>query len=251
MALTTRTQAVRIPTPDGTADAFAAFPAEGGPYPGVLMYMDIFGLRPVLEGMAEQLAAHGYHVLVPNLFYRHGPAPVVEPTDLRVPENREAYIKQVWPVYEQLTAALSDRDARAYLDFLGGRPGVRPGQAGVVGYCLGGALAVRTAAAHPEQVAAAAGFHPPLIAEGPDSPYPQAPRITAEVHLGIAAGDDEHTPGAVGVIRETLDAAGVRHTTEVYPDTAHGFTMADTAAFSPAGLELHWERLLELLGRTL
>ncbi|MFE0170864.1 dienelactone hydrolase family protein [Streptomyces sp. NPDC059002] len=252
MTLPTRTRTVQIPTADGTADAFVACPAEGGPHPGVLMYMDMFGLRPVLNGMAEHLASHGYYVVLPNVFYRHGPAPVVDLPDLTAPENRGAFFEQVGPMFHTLTAERSAQDAGAYLDFLAAQPEVRTGPAGVTGYCLGGVLAVRAAAAHPDKVAAAAGFHPgPLVSEGPDSPHLLAPRITAELHLGIPSQDDHMSPEAVEKVRQALDGAGVRHTTEVYPDTLHGFTQADTTEFSPAGLERHWDRLLALLGRTL
>ncbi|MEV5240416.1 dienelactone hydrolase family protein [Streptomyces cinnamoneus] len=241
-----------VPTPDGTADAFLAVPDGGGSHPGVLLYMDAIGLRPMLREMAEQLAAHGYCVLVPNVFYRNGRPPVVELPDLLDAENRAAFVARIMPLLDEHTPQRALSDAQAYLDFLTARPEVRPGPVGAVGYCMGAALALRTAATHPGQVAAVAGFHPGSLAtDAPDSPHLLAPKVTAEVHFGIAEHDESMPPEAVARLSAALDEAGVRNSCEVYPGTLHGFTMADTAVFNQAGLDRHWDRLLNLLGRTL
>ncbi|WP_438297646.1 dienelactone hydrolase family protein [Streptomyces sp. HUAS TT7] len=241
---------LQIPTPDGQADAFAAFPEHGERHPGVLLYMDAIGLRPVLEEMARELAGHGYYVLVPNLFYRYGPAPVVEVPEFIGQDNQGELFAQLMPMVHALTPELALRDAEAYLTFLTGQPEVSAGPVGVIGYCMGGGLAMRTAAAHPGLVAAVAGFHPGgLVTDAPDSPHRLAPGLTAEVHFGLAEGD--LTPEGIAELDRSLDAAGVDHSCEVYPGTLHGFTMADTAAFDPAGMQRHWERLLPLLGRAL
>ncbi len=244
------TKTVRIPTADGLADAFAAHPDGGGRHPGVLLYPDAFGLRPVLEGIARELARHGYYVLVPNHYYRHGPAPVVELPAYIGEEARPAVFARLAPLIEAHTTERALRDADACLDFLTGRPEVGAGPVGVIGYCVGAVLALRTAAAHPERVAAVAGFHPFFLVTGaPDSPHRLFPELTAEVHLGLAEGD--MTPASISGLTQALDAANVDHTTEVYPGTVHGFSMSDTEAFSPAALQRHWDRLLPLLGRTL
>ncbi|MFG3054088.1 dienelactone hydrolase family protein [Kitasatospora sp. NPDC048239] len=239
------TTMLQIPTAHGQADAFAVFPDGGGRYPGVLMYPDGFGIRPALLEMARELAGHGYYVLVPNLFYRHGPAPVVELPEHIGEEARPAVFAQLMPLIEAHTPERVLRDADAYLGFLTTRPEVAAGPVAVTGYCIGGLLAMRTAAAHPGQVAAVAAFHAPVGADGPDLLF----KITAQVHLGHAEGD--MTPEALGELNRTLDAAGVGYTSEIYPGTIHGFTMSDTDAFDPAALRLHWDRLLPLLGRTL
>lgn len=239
------TKTVQIPTPDGQADAFAAFPDGGERHPGVLMYADGFGIRPVLREMARELAGHGYYVLVPNLFYRHGPAPVIELPEYIGEEARPAVFAQLMPLIEAHTTERVLSDADAYLRFLTTQPEVGAGPVAVTGYCIGGLLAMRTAAAHPDQVAAVAGFHGPVGADGPDS----FATLTARVHLGHAEGD--LTPEALGELNQALDAAGVDHTSEIYPGTVHGFTMADTDAFHPGALQRHWDRLLPLLGRTL
>ncbi|MFC5149511.1 dienelactone hydrolase family protein [Streptomyces aureoversilis] len=243
------TKALQIPTPDGQADAFAAFPDHGEQHPGVLLYPDAFGVRPVLEEMARELAGHGYYVLVPNFFYRHGPAPVTELPGYIGEEVRPAVVARLMPLIEAHTDERILRDADAYLRFLTAQPEVGAGPVAVTGYCIGGLLAMRTAAAHPGQVAAVAGFHGPVGAGGPDGLHRLLSAITAQVHLGHAEGD--MTPEALGELNQALDAAGVTYTSEIYPGTVHGFTMSDTGAFNPAALQLHWDRLLTLLDRTL
>ena len=243
------TKMLHIPTADGRADAVAAFPDDGERHPGVLMYADGFGIRPVLREMACELAGHGYYVLVPNLFYRHGPAPVIELPEHIGDEVRPAVFAQLMPLIEAHTAERVLSDATAYLKFLTTRPEVSAGPVAVTGYCIGGLLAMRTATAHPGQVAAVAGFHCPVGAEGPDALHRLLSTLTAQVHLGHAETD--LTPVALGELNQALDAAGVRCTSEIYPGTVHGFTMADTDAFDPAGLQRHWDRLLPLLDRTL
>ncbi|MFI8849340.1 dienelactone hydrolase family protein [Streptomyces sp. NPDC053499] len=239
------THMLQIPTADGQADAFAAFPDDDERHPAVLMYADGFGIRPVLREMARELAGHGYYVLVPNFFYRHGPAPVVELPEYIGEEARTAVMGRLMPLIEAHTVERTLRDADAFLGFLAGRPEAGTGPVAVTGYCIGGLLAVRTAAAHPGQVAAVAGFHAPVGAAGPDC----LRRLTAQVHFGHAESD--LTPEGLSELNQVLDAAGVDYTSEIYPDTVHGFTMSDTDAFNPAALRLHWDHLLPLLARTL
>lgn len=239
------TKTLQIPTADGQADAFAAFPGGGGPHPGVLMYADGFGIRPALREMAGELAGHGYCVLVPNFFYRHGPAPVIELPEHIGEEERPAVFAELMPLIEAHTAERTLRDADAFLAFLTAQPEVGAGPVAVTGYCIGGLLATRTAVAHRDRVAALAAFHAPVAADGPDS----LAKLAAEVHFGHAEGD--LTPAALDGINRALDAAGVGHTSEIYPGTVHGFTMSDTDSFDSAALRLHWDRLLSLLDRTL
>lgn len=239
-----------IPTEAGRADAFVAFPDDGERHPGVLMYMDAFGLRPVLMGMARRLAEHGYHVLVPNLFHRGGPAPVVDLPEHIGADVRHRLIERLRPMMAELTPEAALRDADAYLRFLTTRPEVSDGPVGVVGYCMGAVLAVRTAAARPDLVAAVAGFHPAaLVTDAPDSPHLRIPSIRGSVHLGIAEGD--MTEEALERLAEALDASDTEHTLEVYAGARHGYAMADTDAFDGAAFQRHWERLLPLLDRAL
>lgn len=235
------TKTLHIPTSDGRADAFAAFPDGGERHPGVLMYADGFGIRPALREMAEELAGHGYYVLVPNFFYRNGPTPVISLPEHIGDEDRPAVFAQLMPLIEAHTKERALSDADAFLAFLTAQPEVGAGPVAVTGYCIGGLLAMRTAAAHPGQVAAVAAFHAPVGVDGPEL----FAELTARVHLGHAEND--LTPEALGELNRALDAAGVDYTSEIYPGTIHGFTMSDTDTFDPAGLRRHWDRLLPLL----
>jgi carboxymethylenebutenolidase len=244
------TKTLQIPTTDGLADAFAAFPDGGERHPGVLLYPDAFGVRPVLRHMARELADHGYYVLVPNLYYRHGPAPVIELPEHISTESRPAVFAQLMPLIEAHTIERALGDADAYLRFLTSQPEVSAGPVGVIGYCMGAVLAMRTAAAHPDQVAAVAGFHPaPLVTDAPDSPHRLVTQLTAQVHLGLSEND--MSTDAISELSQALDTAGVWYTCEIYPGTVHGFTMSDTDAFNPSAFQRHWDRLLPLLDRTL
>ncbi|MCP2251866.1 carboxymethylenebutenolidase [Prauserella aidingensis] len=234
-------ETLQISTPDGRADAFAVMPGHGERHPGVLMYPDGFGIRPTLRTMAGELAEHGYFVLVPNTFYRHGPSPVIDLPEYIGDDVRHQLMAQLMPLIQAHSTERVLTDADAYLDFLAGRPEVAPGAVAVTGYCIGGLHAVHTAAAHPERVAAVAAFHAPVGAAG----HEVLSALASTVHFGHAEGD--LTAAELGELNQLLDDAGVNHTSEIYPGTAHGFTMSDTEAFSSAGFERHWDRLLPLL----
>lgn len=243
---------VTVPTPDGTADAYLARPEGGGPHPAVLMYMDGFGLRPHLKRMADRLAAAGHVVLVPNVFYRHGPAPVVELPEFINPAERPEILQELRPAAETLTPEAAVRDAGVYLDWLAESPLTTDGPAGVTGYCMGVGLALRTAGTYPDRVAAVAGFHGAYLAtDAPDSPHLLADRITAELYLAHADQDSTNPAEQIDRLHKALAAAGVRHRGEVYSGAHHGFTQADTAMYDAEATERHWAALLELLGRTL
>ncbi|MFK4149171.1 dienelactone hydrolase family protein [Streptomyces sp. NPDC004065] len=244
-------QSVDIPTGDGTADAYLAHPGDGVPHPAVLLYQDAFGLRPQLRSMADRIAAAGYTVLVPNVLYRHGRAPVVEIPEFVRPSERPRIFSQVAPLVRSLTPALAARDAGAYLAWLAGHPLVTDGPVAVTGYCMGAGLSLLTAGTHPERVAAAAGFHGGQLAtDSPDSPHLVAGRVTAELYFGHADNDPSMPPEQIARLEDALTAAGVRHRCEVYPGAAHGFTQADTDSYDREADERHWAALLDLLHRT-
>ena len=243
--------AVDIPTEDGVADAYLARPDDGSPRPGVLLYQDAFGLRPHLKAMANRLAGAGYTVLVPNVFYRHGRAPVVEMPEFIDPTARPEIFAVLRPIMESLTSDLAMKDAAAYLDWLARSPLVADGPVAITGYCMGARLALLTAGTHSERVAAAAGFHGGwLVTDAPDSPHLLADRITAELYFGHADNDASMPPERIRLLADTLTAAGVRHTGEVYEGAHHGYTQADTSAYDEAAAERHWTALLDLLKRT-
>ncbi|MBF6171717.1 dienelactone hydrolase family protein [Nocardia blacklockiae] len=245
-------QSVDVATPAGVADSYLVAPADGVPRPGVLLYMDAFGPRPSLRAMADRLAGHGYTVLVPNVFYRHGRAPVVELPEFIDPQERPDIFQQLLPMILELTPDIATADARAYLDALAASDRTAPGPIGITGYCMGARLALHTAAAFPERVAAVAGFHGGgLVTDNPDSPHLALGNLTAELYLGHADNDPSMPVEKIERLERTLDDAGVRYRSEVYPGAHHGYTQTDTAAYDEQAAERHWRELLALLDRNL
>ncbi|QLH26020.1 dienelactone hydrolase family protein [Streptomyces sp. Rer75] len=241
-----------VPTPDGVADAYLAHPDDGNPHPGVLLYPDAFGPRASVEEAAKRLAGHGYTVLVPNVLYRAGRAPVVDLPEFIDPSQRSDLFDQLGPLMKAHTPELATRDAGAYLAWLAASPLVTNGPVGSVGYCMGGVLAVRTAAAHPERVAAAASFHGGhLVTDAPDSPHRLVDRVSAELYFGHADQDPSIPADQIAVLEQALDAAGVRYRSEVYEGAHHGFTQVDTAMYDASAEDRHWRELLALFERTL
>ncbi|MDT0479823.1 dienelactone hydrolase family protein [Streptomyces doebereineriae] len=243
---------IEIPTQDGTADAYLALPDDGRPHPAVLLYMDAFGLRPHLKSMADRLAGAGYTVLVPNVFYRYGPAPVVELPEFINPAERPEIIQNLGPAARTLTPEGAMRDAAVYLDWLAASPLTTEGPVGVTGYCMGAGLALRTAGTHPGRIAAAAGFHGARLAtEAPDSPHLLAGHISAELYFGHADQDSTNPADQIARLEKALTEAGVEYRSEVYEGARHGFTQADTAMYGAEPTDRHWTALLDLFARRL
>ncbi|MDX2524930.1 dienelactone hydrolase family protein [Streptomyces europaeiscabiei] len=243
---------VDIATQDGTADAYLVHPDDDAAHPAVLFYMDAFGLRPHLRAMADRLAGAGYTVLVPNVFHRSGRTPVFDLPEFIDPAARPEIWDQILPVMLTLTPELALRDAAAYLEWLADSPRAAAGPVGITGYCMGARLALHTAGAFPERVAAAAGFHGGRLAtDAPDSPHLAVARITGEVYFGHADEDPSLPAEQIDLLDKTLTEAGVRHRTEVYAGASHGYTQADTAAYDAGATARHWTALLDLLDRNL
>jgi carboxymethylenebutenolidase len=241
---------VDVPTEDGVADSYLVVPDGAGPHPGVLMFMDAFGLRPRLEEMADRIAGRGYAVLVPNLLYRGGRAPQFDLSGLGDAEQRGKIFAQVWPLIQALDADSINRDAKSYLDFFATQDGVDPGPVVAVGYCMGGTNTLRVASAYPDRITAVASFHGGrFVTDQPDSPHLLVGTIKGEVYLGHADNDRSNTAEQIDALESALDDAGVTYTSEVYEGAPHGFTMADTAMHHPAAEQRHWENLFALLDR--
>ena len=241
---------VDIRTGDGVADAYLSRPPrQEGSHPGVLFIMDAFGLRPRIKEMADRIAARGFVVLAPNVLYRAGRASSMQMPDLEDPTQRDPFFARLRPAMAELTPERIESDGAAYLDYLGeiaGEPFA------ITGYCLGGRVGWRIAAAYPERVAALAGFHAGgLVSEDDDSPHLSAGSISAELYLGHADNDQSMTPENIAALEQALEEAGARYRSELYEDAAHGYTMSDTAAYDEAAAERHFSELFALLDRTI
>jgi carboxymethylenebutenolidase len=243
---------VDIETPDGTCDAAFIHPPSGA-HPGVLIWTDAFGLRPSMRELAKRLAADGYSVLVPNPFYRVAKSPIWEDaSNLNFPEVRP----KLMPLMGSINAeGAAERDATAYIAWLDRQPQVdRSKRVGTQGYCMGGALVVRTAAALPDRVGAGASFHGGgLVTPNPSSPHLLAPKIKARMYFGVAANDDAQQPDAKTKLQEAFDAAKVPVEVEVYPQAQHGWCVPDMPKqangqpiYSKADADRAWGKLLAL-----
>lgn len=236
-------RAVDVPTPDGTCDAFFVHPAEGR-HPGVILWPDALGLRPVKTAMARRLAGEGYAVLVVNPYYRSLRAPL----DLRFDDFRSEEGRQkIMPLMGSLTPDAVESDARAFVAWLDGQAAVDTARGiGTQGYCMGGALAFRTAHAMPGRVKAVASFHGGgLVTDKPDSPHRLLPETQASYLIAPGRDDDARAPGDKDVLRQVADAAGRPAEIEVYP-ADHGWCVADALAWDRAEADRAWGRLLAL-----
>lgn len=243
---------VAIKTPDGTCDAAFFHPAAGSA-PGVLVWTDAFGLRPSMRAIGRQLAGEGYAVLVPNPFYRVAKAPVFETAE-HVDFKNSATFDKLRPLMGSVGApGHCETDAAAYVAFLDSEAPVdKTRKIGTQGYCMGGALVVRTCAAQSARVGAGASFHGGgLVTDQPDSPHLLAPRIKARMYFGIAINDDQKQPDAKDKLRQAFADAKVPATVEVYP-ARHGWCVPDmpqddgVPLYSAADAERAWSNLLAL-----
>jgi carboxymethylenebutenolidase len=240
---------VDIRTPDGVADAFFVFPAEGR-HPAVLIWPDIFGLRPAFRQMGTRLAESGYAVLVVNPFYRTQRAPTApDKPDFQDPDTRAALMK----LAGSLSPTTAETDAQAFIAWLDKQAAVDTRRkAATTGYCMGGPLTMRTAAAIPERIGAGASFHGGnLVTDKPESPHLLIPRMQAQYLVAIAVNDDERQPEAKNVLRDSFAAAKLPAEIEVYAGAMHGWCPPDSRVYNPEQAEKAWARMLALFERSL
>jgi len=240
---------VNVKTPDGVADAVLHY-VKGKKGPAVLVWTDIFGLRPAFRDMGKRLASSGYTVLTPNPFYRigHAPQPAERP-DFSTAEGRA----KVGALISGLTVEAVNRDAGAYVDFLDGHPATnKHAKAGVVGYCMGGPFTLRTAAVRPGRIGAGVSCHGgSLVTDTPDSPHLLASKIHSPFYFAIAANDDMRQPDQKTKLREAFDAAKIPAGIEVYAGCNHGWCVVDGGAYNKEGAERAWAEMLKLYGTAL
>jgi carboxymethylenebutenolidase len=241
---------VNVPMASGASDSALFYPEGKGPWPAVLVWTDILGLRPVFREMGSRLAAQGYVVLVPNPFYRSAKAPVVSGSfDFSNPADRA----KIMPMAHVLTADALTSDAKSYVTFLDTQPQTdKKNKMGVQGYCMGGPPAFRTAAIRPDRIGAVATFHGGgLVTDKPDSPHLLIPEMKAEALCCVADNDDKRDPSAKDKLKEAFAAAHVKATVEVYEGCNHGWTVRGSQVYNEAGAERAWSELMALYKRNL
>jgi carboxymethylenebutenolidase len=236
---------VEVKTPDGTADAYFVHPTAGK-HPGMLIWPDIFGLRPAFRDMATRLAESGYSVLVINPFYRTQKAPTApEHPDFNEPATRQSLMA----LAGSLNPTTAVTDAKAFVAFLDSQSSVdKKRKIGTTGYCMGGPFVLRTAATFPDRVGAGATFHGGgLVTDKPDSPHLLIPSMKAHFLIAIAENDDKKQPEAKDVLRDSFAKAKLPAEIEVYAGTMHGWCPPDSQVYNHDQAEKAWSRLLVLL----
>jgi len=235
---------VKIKTPDGECDAYFVAPTSGA-HAAVLVWPDIFGLRPAFRQMGKRLAEEGYSVLVVNPFYRQKMAPTAS-------NGASTPIPDVLPLMQALTAATHTTDAKAFIAWLDSQPQVdKNKKVGTTGYCMGGPIVMRTAAAVPNRVGAGGSFHGGgLVTKNPDSPHLLIPQMKAQFLIAVAENDDMREPEVKTVLKDAFAAAKLRAEIEVYP-AAHGWCPPDTQVYDKAQSEKAWGRMLDMFKKAL
>jgi carboxymethylenebutenolidase len=242
-------QDFQISMPDGSSDAVLFRPEGSAICPGVLYFTDIGGIRAVNRESAARLSKQGYIVLMPNIFYRTGRAPLQPVMRTLDDEGRR---KRMAELASPLTPEAIERDASAYIDFLTSQKGVKEGMIGVVGHCFSGKMAMYAAAARPEKVAAAASFHGGgLFADAPTSPHLVLPRIKARLYFGHAVEDRSMPQEAIVQFEEALKRWGGNYESETYAGAHHGWTSADNPSYNQPQAERAFQKLSELFKQTL
>jgi carboxymethylenebutenolidase len=237
-----------VTTPDGTCTVRLFTPKVEGPWPGVVMYPDAGGVRDTFDEMAAKLAAFGYAVLLPDVYYRLGNW---EPIDMKTAFNDPEQRKRLMSMIGSITQDKMATDAAAFFDYLAARPEVSGDRFGLTGYCMGGRTAVVVAGRLPDRVAAAASFHGGgLVTDSEDSPHLRADEIQATVYVAGAENDGSFTAEHAEQLEKALTAAGVDHKIETYP-AAHGYAVPDNASYDAAAADRHWTAMREFFGANL
>jgi carboxymethylenebutenolidase len=235
---------VEIKTADGTADAYFVHPSTGK-HPAVLIWPDIFGLRPAFRQMGKRLAESGYAVLVINPFYRAKKAPTApEHADFQDPATRQ----MLMALAGALTPEMAVTDAKAFVPWLDSQTAVdKKKKMATTGYCMGGPFTLRTAATFPDRIGAGATFHGGgLVTDKPDSPHLLVPKIKAQYLFAIAENDDQRQPEAKNVLREAFAKDKLPAEIEVYAGTMHGWCPPDAKVYNHDQAEKAWSRMLAL-----
>lgn len=242
-------QSVVIRTPDGACPARVFAPGGEGQWPAVILFMDGYGLRQTLFDMGQRLADQGFVVLLPDMFYRAGPYPPATPDEISDPARLHARLGSWIASIDNLKAAA---DAGAFLAYLDSRSDVRGRRVGVVGYCMGGGMALAAAGTHPERIFAAASFHGGgLASDAATSPHLLAGGMKGRILVAAADQDPYFPPEMSERLEVAFRKAGVNYIIEIYDGVQHGWTMPDFPVYDHAAAERHWEALRSLYRETL
>jgi carboxymethylenebutenolidase len=241
-------QQVNLKTKDGICKTYVVTPEGKGSWPGVIFYMDGFGIRPAMLEMATHIASQGYVVLLPDLYYRFGAYGPLVPKEVLKGDFRAT----VGPMMESTDNLKAASDTATFLSCLDSREDVVGKKVGTVGFCMGGGMALTAAGYYPDRIAAAASFHGGrLVTDLPTSPHLVIPKIKAEVLVAGADKDQGYPPEMAQRLEELLTQAGVRHKCEIYKDKMHGWMKPDMPVFDAAAAERGWKELFALYARTL
>jgi carboxymethylenebutenolidase len=237
-----------VEIPAIAAQALLFRPDNFADFPGVVFLTDIWGIRPANIGVAKRLAEQGFTVLMPNVFHRYGP---ITPNGFE-PDSEEEKRKAILALFATLTPEQMASDGEAYVDFLLAQKGVKPGTVGIVGYCFTGQMAIRTAAALPDKVAAAASFHGGfLVTDEPDSPHKILSPIKARLYFGHAVEDASATPEHVKVLEAALKDWHGAFESEFYEGALHGWTVPGRDVYNEIQAERAFKKMTELFEATL
>jgi carboxymethylenebutenolidase len=229
---------VEIKTADGTCDAHFVHPAKATA--AVMVWPDIFGLRPAFRAMGKRLAEHGYAVLTVNPFYRS-----IKGT----PASRE----DAFGYARTLNPTTHVSDAQAFVEWLDSQKAVnRHRKIGTTGFCMGGPIVFRTTASQSKRIGAGCTFHGGgLTTTNPDSPHLLIPQMKASMLIAIADNDDQKDPTSKDILRKAFDDAKLKAEIEVYKGANHGWMPPDSQNFNAEAAEKGWARKLELFKKAL
>ena len=236
---------IGIQTKDGSCPSYVYRPSGAGPWPAVLVFMDGLGIRPAMLEVGERLAAGGYYVLLPDLFYRSGPYEPMDPHSVFAdPDKRKVLMEKF---FAHATQANIMSDTRAFLDYLAAQSDVKAGGIGTTGYCMGGLMSLSAAGTYPDRIVAAASYHGGRLAtDAPESPHLLAPRIRSRVYVAGAIEDPSFPDEMKARLEDALTKAGVDHAIETFP-AKHGWVFRDTPVYDAAAAERHYQTLFALL----
>jgi carboxymethylenebutenolidase len=238
----------KLEIPTIATETYLYRPDDVGEFPGIVFLTDIWGIRPANIGMAKRLADKGFAVLLPNVLHRYSR---ITPDGFE-PADEKEIPKTLQTLFAALTPANMESDGKAYVDFLQAQKGVKPGKIGIVGHCFTGQMALRTAAAVPDRIAAAASFHGGfLVTDKPDSPHKLLPRIKARLYFGHAVEDSSATPEQVAILEQALRDWHGAFQSETYDGARHGWTVPGRDVYNELQAERAFEKEVELFEASL